>query len=334
MDERDRRQIEVGAGLQESRLNTELIEWLQKWGPRVLYMLLAVVLGYLGWSKWQTYRQNQLDKAFDEYHAEQASQNPDVLLDIAQKNDGKGSIWSLATLDASDLLLTAGRLGVRPGVGPNAATDADALTEEERQNTLHSAFEHYKAVLNRNVKDPHHVLFAQKARWGMVSALISLGELDQARKVLEEYVSVAEQHAFTENAALGKKRLETLKNLTEPIPVYTSAQLPEANRPLVQNFGAGTSSTGPASGIQPPAQPGVTTESGKTIPLRKLTPEEALKKLKGENAPQGQNPPDTGKEKPEPGSDTTNKKSETPAETPKPADKPDEPSSDPGADPE
>ena len=303
MDDRDRRQIEVGAGLQESRLNTELIEWLQKWGPRVLYVLLAVVLGYLGWNKWQIYRQNQLDKAFAEYHAEQSSQNPDVLLAVAKKQDGKGSIWTLATLDASDLLLTAGRLGVPAGVGANAAADAEMLTPEERTNVFRSALEHYQAVLDRNKNDAHHARFAQKARWGIISTRLSLGEVDEARKVLEQYIAVAEKYGFTDNLALGKHRMEVLKNVAEPIPVYTAAQLPEENRPLVQNFGAGTGTIGPAS-----IGPG--TPASQVPQLRRLSTEEGRARVKGE-APDANTP--------------------APSDTP---DTPQEPSADPGADPE
>ena len=39
-----RREVEVGAGLQESRLNEEFIDALKKHGPKVIYALAAVVL--------------------------------------------------------------------------------------------------------------------------------------------------------------------------------------------------------------------------------------------------------------------------------------------------
>ncbi len=43
MDERQE-QVQVGAGLQESRLNTDLINWLNKWGSHILSVVALIVL--------------------------------------------------------------------------------------------------------------------------------------------------------------------------------------------------------------------------------------------------------------------------------------------------
>ncbi|MEM1423311.1 MAG: hypothetical protein AAGH64_04835, partial [Planctomycetota bacterium] len=47
MDDRQQ-QVKIGAGLEESRINRELIDWLNKWGMRILIVVLLVVAAYQG----------------------------------------------------------------------------------------------------------------------------------------------------------------------------------------------------------------------------------------------------------------------------------------------
>lgn len=271
MDDRDRRQVEVGAGLQESRLNTELIEWLQKWGPRALYVLLAIVLAYLGWNKWQEHRQRQIDQAFADYQAELLNANPDVLLDIAEKYDGKASVWTLATLDAADLFVQYGRLGVRPGTDFAAPTDEDRLTDATRNEIFRKAMAQYEGVLARHKGDPSHARFAQEARWGIASASISLGEIDRARAMLKEYVEVAERERFTDNERFGRERLAMLDEVAEAIPVYAVAQLPIENRDPAESSINAEVGPGPSLNAQGPS---ITTSDGKPVPIRQVDPSE------------------------------------------------------------
>ena len=47
MDERQQ-QIKAGAGLEESRINQDLIDFLQKWGSWILMALAVAALAYAG----------------------------------------------------------------------------------------------------------------------------------------------------------------------------------------------------------------------------------------------------------------------------------------------
>lgn len=236
MDDRTRqqqeqgRQVEIGAGLQESRLNTELIEWLQKWGPRFIYMLLVVVLAYLGWEKWTQYRERQIDEAFAEYQAEVSSENPDILFDVAEKHDGRGSVWTLASLDGANLLLRAARTGVRAGADVYNPAEDDLLSQQERTNTLETALAKFETILARHENDTKKTRFAQEARWGIASAAISLGDIDRARTVLTEYVEVGKDTGFSDNVLLGNQRLQMLDRVASAVQIFPEDQLPEANR--------------------------------------------------------------------------------------------------------
>lgn len=72
MDDRQQ-QVQVGAGLQESRLNTDFIDFLKKYGTYGLYAMLAVVLSYVGWQRWTMHKNNTRDQAFADLGAAIAS---------------------------------------------------------------------------------------------------------------------------------------------------------------------------------------------------------------------------------------------------------------------
>ena len=60
----DQRQIQAGAGLQESRLNEDFINFLRKWGPFFTYGILAIVLVWLGIGQYQSWKARQSAQAF------------------------------------------------------------------------------------------------------------------------------------------------------------------------------------------------------------------------------------------------------------------------------
>jgi hypothetical protein len=230
MDERQG-QVVTGAGLQDSRINEEFVAFLNKWGPRLIYALLIVVLAYLGWGRFQDYQQRQVDQAFAEYQAQLAAGNPDVLLQIADEHDGKAAVWTLATLDAADILLRSARTGVRPSVAPSAATPADLLDESQQAETMQRVAGLYQRVIDRNAGRPNRAPYTLNATWGLASAQLSLGENDAARRTLESYVALAEDSGFTNEAEAARGRLEVVGKLAaSPIPVYKNDDLPEEAR--------------------------------------------------------------------------------------------------------
>ncbi|HVZ93431.1 MAG TPA: tetratricopeptide repeat protein, partial [Phycisphaerales bacterium] len=102
MEDRQK-QIQVGAGLQESRLNADLIQFLQKYGTPILMVVLVIVLGYVGWSKYNRWQAERRDEAFAAYQAARGgvgadgtlAGSPDNLLKVAEERRGRGAVWEL-----------------------------------------------------------------------------------------------------------------------------------------------------------------------------------------------------------------------------------------------
>jgi len=223
------REVQIGAGLQESRINTDLIVWLQKWGPRVLYILLAVVLAYIGLDRWQSYQLDKVDEAFADYHAQRATGDPEGLLRVAEEHRGKREIWSLATLDAANVLLYSARNGLAPGADPENPTEDDVLSVEERAEVAARAAELFTDVRNHVAGEPDKIRYTLRATWGLASAAANQGDLETARERLNEVAELAREHGYFIDATLAQRRLDMLDELEqEPVVVYAEAELPES----------------------------------------------------------------------------------------------------------
>src|SRR5262249_19526881 len=62
-------QIREGAGLEESKLNVEFIDWLQKWSTPILLLIALTALGILGYKKWEKAKLDEVDRGFGELTA-------------------------------------------------------------------------------------------------------------------------------------------------------------------------------------------------------------------------------------------------------------------------
>ncbi len=208
-----RREVEVGAGLQESRLNEEFIDGLKKHGPKVIYALAAVVLVVYGVTFFERHQANQKDEAFAELDQNTALGNtsPDTLLGLADKTEGKASVALLARLNAATLLMDSARAQVKTGVAPSAATPQDMLTDAQVQEQYRKAAKELDTVI-AVTKNTNKHLILQAARWSLATAKMSLGETDSAKQVMNEYVAFADAHGLPDQVTSGKRRLDTIDN--------------------------------------------------------------------------------------------------------------------------
>jgi hypothetical protein len=233
MDDRQSK-IQVGAGLQESRLNTDLIQWLERYSSWILGILLVVVASYFGWTKYQDMRARQLDQAFVEYTAARGqlggdgvlSGSPDNMLKIARDHDGQGAIWSLASLDAASTYLGAARRGLRPGTNLAAPTPEDALTPEQSTEMIKTADRLFAEVLARNSGKDRLAPLYLRAALGSATCAISLGEMERARAALTDMRDLATREGFTSQAEEATRRLDELSRLAVAPRLYTDAELP------------------------------------------------------------------------------------------------------------
>src|SRR3954466_11659733 len=74
MDQRQA-QIRERAGLEESRLNQEFIEWLRKWGTPMLLAVALLSVAYALRDKWHKAADDKLDNGFGELAAVTANPN-------------------------------------------------------------------------------------------------------------------------------------------------------------------------------------------------------------------------------------------------------------------
>lgn len=252
--------LESGAGLQESRLNQDFINWLEKWGPRVLYVILAVVVTYVGLQWYGRYQERLTDEAFASLREATEARDVGMLEAVAAEHADRGAVSDLARLELGRLLQIAGTTRIPETVQPGDE-DVERLDVSQAEGRLRAALEQFEMVVARSSAD--RPLLAQQARWGMVSAHMSLGDGEAASRVLEAYVEAAEglglaetqRRAADERLALIESGLGGLLELPTREDLPELAREPEAAAPEEgADAGGGMGSVG-AGGEMPEIDP-------------------------------------------------------------------------------
>ncbi len=244
MDERQQ-QIKAGAGLEESRVNQDLIDFLQKWGSWILMALAVAALIYAGLQWLERQRVAKINEAFAAYEGAGggANPNPDALRRVADEYEGVKSVAELARITSADVLLESVRLGVRPGaqinndgsVGiiddeGNANSEGELLSEEERGRYLDQAQSLYGAVLESTRGVAGKQTLAINAMFGLAAVHETRGEADRARQQLDEIATLADESGYPAIAVLARQRAESVTS--EPAaPLLSRDQLPELPTP-------------------------------------------------------------------------------------------------------
>ncbi len=193
MDQRQTKIVE-GAGLEESRLNTDFIDWLRKWGSPIMFAVAVIAGAYAAYSWWERAQAKAFDEAHLQWQAAASSGSPDNLLRVARENSGRGAVPILATLDAADIYLTAGVRGLAPGGKPENPTDA--LSPEDTRKQFELARDLYNQALTLASNTPEHAIHRFAARFGLAATLESLGQHDDAKRVYNEIIESAPAAGF------------------------------------------------------------------------------------------------------------------------------------------
>jgi hypothetical protein len=273
MDDRQQ-QIQVGAGLQESRLNTDLINFLEKWGTWILTVILVVVGGYVGVAKYREWRAAELDKAFDAYASARGAPgtdgvlngSPDNLVQVAAAHASHGSVSLLARLDAAEIYLGAARRGLRPGTDLAAIKPEDALSPKESAEMVKKAGALFQEVLASSGLTGERAVLGMRAKWGLASVAISEGNLAKAREILAEIEAAAPKAGLNEHAAEAKRRLGLMDRLSNLPPLLSDADLPAVASAAP---GAGSASELIIPGPGAPGDPGIVVNDG-TLQVERL----------------------------------------------------------------
>jgi hypothetical protein len=235
MDERQA-QIREGAGLEESKLNVEFIEWLRKWSTPMLMVVAVVALGFLLYQRWERAKLAEVDRAFGELDSALTSPNPspESLKAIADSYEAVRAVPTIARLSAADLYLSTVRTGIKPGaqVKPDGSVDAtEVLSDEERSKSLNEAERLYKAVLDKTVGSNATVLHAISAAYGLAAVAESRGDLDKAKSYYEQVQKMADAAGFPEHSKVAKQRIDELPTLKDKPKLYVLSELPKPPEP-------------------------------------------------------------------------------------------------------
>jgi len=286
-DERDNRldQIKEGAGLEDSRINKDFVDFVRKWSTPVLLVAALISLGYFGYNKRVEAKAARIDEAFQQYNlsAETVSPSPDALRRIAQDYKRVEGVYLLATTKAADEYLRAVQRGVKPGSTLTEAgeieNETDLLTPEDLEKFLDEAEALYKEVHSASVEKPAFALHTLNALYGLAAVAESRGDSTAAKNVLEQAAALAEHHGYLEQNALAKMRIAAAASLGEPVSLPRKADLP----PI------------PALAPKPPVLPPVEDAAGPQLPGYPPADGEAAPPTEDEAPPaEGDTPPTEG----------------------------------------
>lgn len=237
MDERQE-QVQVGAGLQESRLNTDLINWLEKWGTHILTVVALIVLAYVGLDYYGKYQDGKTDDAFAAYEAARGVKggdgiltgSPDNLVLVAQEHDGWASVYELAKLDAAEIWLGSAVRGLAPGADLQNITEPDTLKDEQIEGYLASAQTHYADVLSRVEGNDDMIVFELRALDGLAAVAESQGRLDDARGFLNRLRDRA-SGKYDRAVLIAESALAAIDDQPADLALVSEEQLPESATP-------------------------------------------------------------------------------------------------------
>jgi len=233
MDQRQT-QIREGAGLEESKLNVEFIDWLRRWSTPLLTLAAVAALSWVLYQRVEKAGLVKVDRAFSELETAMATGSPESLKAVADDYDKVRAVPHLARLAAADAYLRAARTGLRPGANlkqDGTADPADMLDDKGRLEMLDNAARMYTLVMSRTAPDVREAVHAVSAGFGAGAVAESRGQADEAKKVYDEVVKIAETAGLPDLAEVAKKRIADLPNrMTVPV-LYAKAELPTPPAP-------------------------------------------------------------------------------------------------------
>ena len=272
MDQRQA-QIREGAGLEESKLNVEFIEWLRRWSTPLLLVAAIAALGWVLYQKFERAQLAKVDRAFGELETAMVAGSPETLKAVADAYSGVRAVPVMARLGAADAYLRAARAGVRPGAAlkqDGTVDAADVLSDQDRASMLDQAQGQYAEVLKATESDERNSLHAIGAAFGLAAVAESRGDMEGAKKNYEKAQTLAERGGFPGPGEVAKKRLADLPSRAQPPKLYAKAELPTPPAPPPPPAPpAPTGATGPTGAVGvtgPTGATGATGDTGSTGP--------------------------------------------------------------------
>ncbi len=223
-------EIREGAGLDENRYDQNFLNWLNKWGNRILWLALIALGLYVGNQWLGKYQRGQVDKAFGELQeVMMLDPTPEAMLAVASKHGDTRGIGAMARLGAADQYLGAVRRGLVVGaiLAPDGSllTQDEVLSEEDRAFYLDQAEAQYRAVWEKTGGSGEMAIHAIGAGFGMAAVAETRGNVEQASEWYTNVETLAAEHGFTDVAAHAVEMREGLADLDLNPRLYRGEEL-------------------------------------------------------------------------------------------------------------
>ncbi|MCC6230180.1 MAG: hypothetical protein IT432_13260 [Phycisphaerales bacterium] len=257
-------QIREGAGLEESRLNREFIDLLQKISMPVLVIVAILAVGYAFKQRYDRAQKEKLDLAFGEIEAasNSAHPSPDTLRSIADEYQSIAGVYLKGSLRAGDAYLDTFRSGIKPGAelkpDGSLAKPEDTLTDADKTYHLAQAQSMYDRVYTETAGKTEFTLMRLESMYGLAAVAECRGEYDAAKKHYEDIIALTDKGPWALHTTLARTRIETLAGLKDLPRLYKTSELPKPPEPPKAETPAATGETPAAS----PASSGDTPASG------------------------------------------------------------------------
>lgn len=242
MDDRSR-EIREGAGLEESRVNTELLELINKYSGHVLLGLALIVGLYAGKQQLDRMGNAKVNEAFAQHVdiTETASPNPASLSALAEQYGDVRGIGAMARLREADLYLQAVATGMQPGAAfeldpetqqqTNRVAEGDLISDAQRDEFLGKADALYDRVIADTEAEIGPAIHVVGAWFGKAAVAESRGDDAAAKAAYESAKEAAETAAFPMYAALADERIASLDEGLADVTLLSQADLPEIPEP-------------------------------------------------------------------------------------------------------
>ncbi|MGV6813405.1 MAG: hypothetical protein ACWA5W_00185 [Phycisphaerales bacterium] len=213
--------IKEGAGLEDSRVNQEFLDFLNKWSTPVILVLAVAALMWAGLQKLERMKIARVDQAFRELAATTQGGNPSPssLTTLADEYEGVRSVSEMALLTATDLYLNAFVTGVEPGAERDRSgavvNDSDILDKDQRQAYLDKAAQTANKVLELSSSVEGKELIAMQAMSRLAAIAEGNRDFDGAKATYEQLKAKAESSGFQVVANFASGRIDQLALLKD-----------------------------------------------------------------------------------------------------------------------
>lgn len=292
-------QIREGAGLEESRLNREFIDLLQKISMPVLVIVAILAVGYAFKQRYDRAQKEKLDLAFSEIEAASSSAHPspDTLRSIADEYQSIAGVYLKGSLRAGDAYLDTYRSGIKPGAelkpDGSLAKPEDVLSDSDRTYHLSQAQSMYDRVYSETAGKPEFTLMRLESMYGLAAVAECKGELEAAKKHYEDIIALTDKGPWAIHTTLAKARIESLANLKNLPHLYKTAELPKPPEPPKAETPPALPAAGDAPKAEDPAAaPPTSGETPKTDGTPAAVPKEEAKPAENPATPPSAPPAD------------------------------------------